>query len=212
MVVLGIDLRTSPNHPSAVALLGGKSGVEYLDKFSTNEDLEEVVGNYRPELIAIGTPLGLPEGLCCLESSCGCGGDRSQKKGRQSELELARMGISCFFTNKGSIVRNLIYRGIELRKQLRESDFEVIEVYAHATEVILFGDKVPPRKSAAGLMVLNERLGPLIGCIGSYMVGMDRNGCDAVLNAYTGFLHTQNETDVLGSEEEGTLVLPNLPK
>ena len=121
------------------------------------------------------------------------------------------MGISCFFTNKGSIIRNLIYRGISLSQRLRNLGFEVVESYPHATKVLLFGDKVPPKNSAASLAFLKERLTPLIQGLNTYEGELDRNSCDAVLNAYTGFLHTQNATDVLGSDEEGTLVLPKLP-
>jgi len=119
------------------------------------------------------------------------------------------MGISCFFTNKGSIIRSLIYRGIALKERLQGLGFRVVESYPHATKMILFGDKVPPKNSAASLAFLKERLSPLIAGLDNHM---DSNGCDAVLNAYTGLLHTQDGTDVLGDEQEGTLVLPKLPR
>ena len=90
--------------------------------------------------------------------------------------------------------------------------FEVVESYPHATKMILFGDKVPPKNSAASLVFLKERLSPLISGLDGHRNSMDRNGCDAVLNAYTGLLHTQEATDVLGDEEAGTLVLPRLPR
>ena len=73
-----------------------------------------------------------------------------QRKGRQSEIELASLGISCFYTSKGSIIRNLIYRSIRLSGQLGELGYPVIEVYPHATKVILFGDKAPPKNSPEG--------------------------------------------------------------
>ena len=126
-------------------------------------------------------------------------------------MELSRMGISCFFTSKGSIIRNLIYRGMALSSRLRDLGFKVVESYPHATKVILFGDKIPPKNSAASLAFMKERLAPLIGSLNPHLDGLDRNGCDAVLNAYTGLLHTQDATDTLGTPEEGTLVLPKLP-
>ena len=212
MVVLGVNLRASPKRPSTAVALNDHSSLSYVGSFLDDEELAQLAQSLKPQLISIGVPLSLPLGLCCLEPSHTCNLTVPRRKGRLLELELARMGIGCFFTNKGSIIRNLIYRSIELRKLLSESDFEVIEVYPHATKVILFGDKVPRRKSAASLVFLKERLALLISYIGPYMVGMDRNACNAVLNAYTGFLHTRNETDVLGSEEEGTLVLPRLPR
>ena len=212
MVILGVDLRASARRPSTAVALDDNSQVAFMNSFSGDDELAEMAQFHRPELIAIGAPLGLPLGLCCLESSCSCDFAVPQRKGRLLELELSRMGISCFFTNKGSIIRNLIYRGIELSGRLRGLGFEVIEAYPHATKVILFGDKIPPKNSAASLAFMKERLTPLIDGLSTYLDDLDRNGCDAVLNAYTGLLHSQNATDVLGCPEEGTLVLPKLPR
>ena len=211
MVILGVDLRASPNRPSTVVALDQDSKVAFMDSFSEDDELADMAREHQPDLISIGAPLGLPSGLCCLETSCSCNFALSQRKGRLLELELSRMGISCFFTNKGSIIRNLIYRGVALSRRLRELNFEVIEAYPHATKVILFGDKVPPKNSAASLAFLKERLTPLVEGLNDHLSELDRNACDAVLNAYTGLLHSQNATDVLGNPEEGTLVLPKLP-
>ncbi len=210
MVILGVDLRASPRRRSTVVALDPLSTIAFMNTFRDDEELAEIAQRHEPEMITIGAPLGLPSGLCCLETSCSCCVEQPQRKGRLLELELSRMGISCFFTNKGSIIRNLIYRGIALSRRLRELGFDVMETYPHATKVILFGDRVPPKNSAASLAFMKERLLPLIGGLGPHLKGLDRNGCDAVLNAYTGLLHSRCATDVLGTPEEGTLVLPKL--
>ena len=212
MVVLGVGLRATSKRPSTLVALDQDSSIISMDTFGEDDEVAQIAQDQNPELISIGAPLSLPLGLCCLETSCSCEFAVPQRKGRLLELELSRMGISCFFTNKGSIIRNLIYRSISLSQRLRGLGFEVVEAYPHATKMILFGDKVPPKNSAASLAFLKERLSPLIAGLDDHMNGMDRNGCDAVLNAYTGLLHTQDGTDVLGSEEEGTLVLPKLPR
>ena len=212
MVVLGVGLRVSSKRPSTLVALDRDSSILCMETFGEDDELAQIAQYQNPELISIGTPLGLPWGFCCLETSCDCEFEVPQRKGRLLELELSRMGISCFFTNKGSIIRNLIYRGIGLSERLRGLGFEVVESYPHATKMILFGDKVPPKNSAASLAFLKERLSPIIGGLDEHMSRMDRNGCDAVLNAYTGLLHTQDGTDVLGNDEEGTLVLPKLPR
>ncbi len=211
MVILGVDLRASSKGASTVVALDQQSKIVFMEHFGEDEELAEVARLKNPEVIAIGAPLGLPLGLCCLEVSHSCEFAQPQRKGRLLEIELARMGISCFFTNKKSIIRNLIYRGVSLSQLLRDLGFNVIEVYPHATKVILFGDKVPPKNSAASLAFMKDRLCPMIGGLDAHLKGLDRNACDAVLNAYTGLLHSQNATDTLGSEEEGTLVLPKLP-
>ena len=211
MGVLGVDLRASSKRLSTVVGLDQGSSVSFLESFNQDDELVQIAQSHQPALISIGAPLCLPLGLCCLEASCACDFATPHSKGRLLELELSRMGISCFFTNKGSIIRSLIYRGISLSRRLRELGFEVIEAYPYATKVILFGDKVPRKNSAAGVAFLKERLPLLVDSLNGHLDGLDRNRCDAVLNAYTGLLHSRNATDVLGAPEEGTLVLPKLP-
>lgn len=211
MVILGIDLRASSKRPSTVVALDGDSNVLFFDSFDNDPELHEMVQACGPDLIAIGAPLGLPGGLCCLETTCSCGFSTPQNKGRQSEIDLARMGISCFFTNKGSIIRNLIYRSIQLNQHLSKMGYRVIEVYPHATKVLLFGDNAPPKNSPGSVKFLKEKLTPLVTGLDPHLDAMDRNSCDAVLNAYTAVLHWQEKTDILGNEEEGMLVLPKLP-
>ncbi|MDA0733763.1 MAG: DUF429 domain-containing protein [Chloroflexi bacterium] len=212
MVLLGVDLRSSPKHASAIAALSADSEVvvSYLDAVHTDDEIVQIAETLQPSLIAIGTPLGLPDGLCCLETACDCKSHSPQQKGRQLELELARMGISCFFTSKGSIIRTLIYRAIALSQRLQKLGFNVIEVYPHATKVVLFGDSVPPKNSSGNLAYMKGHLPQLIGGLEPHLDSMDRNTCDALINSYTALLHSRNGTDVLGSPQEGLLALPKL--
>jgi len=212
MMILGVDLRASSKRASTVVAMDGQPCIKFVDSFHDDSGLVQIAESHRPELIAIGAPLRLPAGLCCLETTCDCQFSVALRKGRQSELELARMGISCFFTNKGSIIRNLIYRSMTLSTLLSGLGLDVIETYPHATKVVLFGDKVPPKNSAESLVFMKERLTPLIHGLGPHLDGLDRNTCDAMLNAYTGLLHTQDATDTLGAPDEGTVVLPKLPR
>lgn len=210
MVRLGIDLRSSPKHATAVAALDSHAELTFLGTANDDSQLEQLVQNLQPSIVAFGTPLGLPDGLCCLETSCTCKSRVPQTKGRQLEKELARMGISCFFTTKGSIIRNLIYRSIRLSQRLQDLGFEVIEVYPHATKVILFGDNVPPKNSSRSLPFMKKRLPGLIRGLDPFLPSLDRTLCDALVNSYTAYLHSHNNTDVLGSAAEGLLALPKL--
>ena len=76
----------------------------------------------------------------------------------------------------------------------------------------IFGDKVPPKNSPTSLPFMKNSLAPLVGGLDKYLDELDRNACDAVINAYTALLHSQQETDMLGTDEEGWLVLPRLPR
>lgn len=212
MSVLGVDLRASRKKPSSIAILDTESHLSELDSFYEDTELFKLVDDVRPDVVAIGAPLNLPLGFCCLDQSCDCHFSIPNRKGRLLELELAKMGISCFYTNKGSIIRELIYRGILLSATLREAGHNVIEVYPHATKMLLFGDKVPPKNSAISVSYMVGHLTSLVSGMEDRTDELDRNTCDAIINAYTGRLHSQCATDVLGDPEEGILVLPKLPK
>lgn len=209
MSFLGIDLSASPKRASFYALLDTGHNLTRLDHFRDFDELFELLQVHGPSVIAIDAPLSLPLGLDCLEESHPCSSILEQK-GRSSEQELASMHIGCFFTTKRSIIKTLIYRGLELRRELVTKGYEVIEVYPYATKVLLFGDKIPPKNSARGLAFLKERLAPLIGGLGPYMNGLNHDGSDAILAAYTACLHHEEHTDLLGMPEEGYVVVPRL--
>ncbi len=211
MSVLGVDLRASRKKPSSIAILDPQSHLTELGSFYEDDELIKLVDDISPALVAIGAPLNLPSGFCCLDQTCECHFSVPGRKGRLLELELAKMGISCFYTNKGSIISELIYRGILLSKTLRDAGHSVIEVYPHATKMLLFGDKVPPKNSAISVSYMIGHLTPLVSGMEEHADDLDRNTCDAIINAYTGQLHAQSNTDVLGDPEEGILVLPKLP-
>ena len=211
MSVLGVDLRASKKKPSSIAILDSESHLTQLGSFLEDDELIKLAQEVQPKVVAIGAPLNLPSGFCCLDPTCECRFSVPNRKGRLLELELAKMGISCFYTNKGSIIRDLIYRGIFLSKILQEAGHRVIEVYPHATKMLLFGDKVPPKNSAVSVSYMIGHLTPLVSGMEEHADDLDRNTCDAIINAYTGQLHAQSNTDILGDPEEGILVLPKLP-
>ena len=209
MSILGIDLSASPKRGSYYALIDGQAKLMHLDHFKQFDELLGFLEVYEPSLIAIDAPLYLPLGLDCLEESHSCS-PTLEHKGRTAEQELARMHIGCFFTTKRSIIKTLIYRGLELHKDLVERGYEVIEVYPYATKVILFGDKIPPKNSARGLAFLKERLSGLICGLDPHMNSLNHDECDALLAAYTACLHQNNQTDLLGIPEEGHMIVPKL--
>ena len=207
-MIFGVDLRSTPKRSSSIAALDSEGRLSSLTPLSYDQEIIGIAAKARPDIIAIGSPLSLPNGLCCLETSCRCDSAEPRIKGRHAELQLARMKISCFFTNKRSIIRTLIYRGIKVAGELRSDGHEVIEVYPYASKVVLFGGDAPPKNSPCSLPFIRERLNRLVHGLDSHLKDLDRDRCDAVLNAYTGLLQQQDETDRLGNEEEGWLVIP----
>ena len=211
MVVLGVDLRSSEQHESSIASISPQSlSLESIQSFKTDGDLLAIINESKPQLVALGTPLSLPNGMCCLDQKCACESDNRERKGRQCEIELAQMGISCFFTSKGSIISRLIYRGMKIRQDIEELGFEVVEVYPYASKVVLFGDSVPPKHNPASIKFMKEKLPSLINGLEGYLDDIDINGCDAILNSYTAVLHFSQATDLVGAEPEGLLAIPRL--
>lgn len=212
MTVIGVDLRATAKRLSTAVGLDDHLKLVKWDTFARDAELLELVVAQQPSVVAIGSPLTLPSGLCCLDSTCECALALPQAKGRLCEIELSRLGISCFYTNKWSIIRDLINRGVQLKHRLNELGFHVIEVFPHATKVMLFGDNLPRKKSAQSLPFLEEKLTTLIPDFDGRSEALDHNTCDAALSAYTGFLYLGDGTDCLGSPGEGVVIIPKLPR
>ena len=209
-MTLGIDLSGSCKKASPYALLDGDATLRCLASFKAHDELLPAVEEHRPDLIAIDAPLFLPLGLDCLEEDCACA-SANGRKGRVAEQELAGKGIGCFFTTKQSIIRNLIYRAMELGGDLARRGYPVIEVYPYATKVLLFGDEVPAKANPTSLPFLKEKLAGLIGGLDPHVNDLNHDRCDALLTAYTGYLHLMDRTDNVGLGKEGFISVPKLP-
>jgi predicted nuclease with RNAse H fold len=178
-------------------------------EFGEDEELLLILGRYGPSLVAIDAPLGLPLGLCCLEEGCPCT-PTLPHRGRVAEVELARMGIGCFFTTKRSIIKQVVYRGMKLARLLTSEGYQVIEVYPYATKLLLFGKKLPHKTSPLGLAYLKDALSRLIPGLEAQREVFNHHLSDGLLAAYTAYLHHTGQTDTLGIPEEGTIVIPRV--
>ncbi|MDH4299606.1 MAG: DUF429 domain-containing protein [Dehalococcoidia bacterium] len=130
----GIDLTSTEAKPSACLGLDNRSQLVYLGFLTKNRDMVALLGFYSPQVIAIDAPLSLPTGLCCLEESCSCKPEFPRKY-RQCDQELRQQKIPCYPTSKKTFIKDLIYRGIELKTsighELKQAS-QVIEVYPFA--------------------------------------------------------------------------------
>lgn len=203
---LGIDLTSSAAIPSACVCLDGKLDLVYQGWQTGDDDIVEVVVCHSPRVLAIDAPLSLPAGLCCLEENCACQ-PLSGEKGRRCERELARLAMPCFFTTKRSIIKEMVYRGIRLKRRLEEKGFEVIEVYPYASKVRLFGRPPVPKSRRCGLEWLKVRLQGLPWRVPG-LEQWDHNMCDAAIAAYTAYLYSRGMTEAVGKAEDGVIHIP----
>ncbi len=204
---IGIDLTSSPKRPTACVGLGEKLHLIFDDLLSSDGDILGVIASHRPCIVAIDAPIGLPKGLCCLEDVCSCRA-LLPGKGRICERELSRRGIPCYYTTKKSIIKNMVYRAISLKREIVARGCEVIEVYPYATKVALFGKPIPSKLEPAGIAFLRECLGCLMPHNAPQISGFNHDLCDALIAAYTAYLYAQGEAEVMGDLEEGAICVP----
>jgi len=207
----GIDLTSTEAKPSACLGLDGESQLVYLGFLTENRDIVALLNFYSPQLIAIDAPLSLPLGLCCLEESCPCK-PKFPRKNRQCDQELRQQGIPCYPTSKKTFIKDLIYRGIELKtsigREVKQAG-QVIEVYPFASKVCLFGKNIPRKTTKQGLSFLREKLGEILPSLKPYLDTFDHDLCDAAVAAYTALLHHQNRVEALGNSKEGLIFIPD---
>jgi len=207
----GIDLTSTEAKPSACLGLDSKSQLVYLGFLIENRDIVTLLNFYSPQVIAIDAPLSLPSGLCCLEESCPCKPE-FPRKNRQCDQELRQQGIPCYPTSKKTFVKDLIYRGTELKNSIgREAkqDCQVIEVYPFASKVRLFGKTVPRKTTKQGMSFVRDKLGEILPGLEPYLDMFDHDMCDAAVAAYTALLYHQNRVEALGNSEEGLILIPD---
>ena len=203
---IGIDLVSSPGKATACIGLDKDLNLAFAGSLHYDSDLVALAVNDEPHVIAIDAPLTLPKGLCCLEEDCPC--QPEQGVGRQCERELARLGIPCYFTTKRSIIKNMTYRGIALRKTLQGHGFQVLEVYPYASKVRLWGKPIPPKARRGGLDFLRANLGEIMPSAAPYLAGFNHDLCDAAVAAYTARLYFLGKAEGLGGVDEGLIWIP----
>ena len=207
----GIDLTSSEAKPSACLGLDSKSQIVYFGFITKNRYIVNLLDFYSPQVIAIDAPLSLPSGLCCLEEYCPCK-PKFPRNSRQCDQELRQQGIPCYPTSKKTFIKDLIYRGIELKNSISleaKQDCQVIEVYPFASNVRLFGATIPRKTTKQGLRFVRDKLRDILPNIEPHLDMFNHDLCDAAVAAYTALLHRQNEADALGNNVEGQIFIPS---
>jgi predicted nuclease with RNAse H fold len=207
----GLDLTSTEAKPSACLGVDSKSQLVYLGFLTNDTNIIALLSFYSPQVIAIDAPLSLPLGLCCLEEPCPCQ-PKFPRKYRQCDQELRQYGIPCYPTSKKTFIKDLIYRGIELKtsigRQVQQAG-QVIEVYPFASKVRLFGKTVPRKTTRQGMCFFREELGDIITGLKPYLDMLDHDLCDAAVAAYTALLHHKNRVEALGNSKEGLIFIPD---
>ncbi|PZC48920.1 MAG: putative nuclease (RNAse H fold) [Chloroflexi bacterium] len=205
--LLGIDLTASEKRASTFAALDGNGRFLDMGFARTDDDILDTVRRFDASLVGIDSPLGLPQGYCCLEESCDCG-PTAGAPGRSAERALSKAGIPLFWTTKRSIIKKMVYRGMSLAEGLEVEGRQVLEVYPYGAKVRLWGRRMPKKSTPEGLDFLIGRVAELIPGVSQTRTNLDHDLCDALLAAYTVYLLTQDKTEAFGAVEERQILLP----
>jgi predicted nuclease with RNAse H fold len=191
-VFLGIDLAGSPRGPTGMALLDEKlrcrTWVRYLD-----EEILADVDSFKPLVVGVDAPLGLPRGRESLES-------RGPPHFRECDLELRRRGIRFFPITIGAM-RALTERGIRLSKLLRSKGYTVFEAYPGGVQDVL---GLPRKQESIPRLVRGLRR------LGVKGLSEDVSGdeADAATCALAAYMWWRGMCEELGNPEEGVIILP----
>ncbi|GBD11643.1 hypothetical protein HRbin23_01314 [bacterium HR23] len=202
---LGLDPAT--RSPWAWAILGDDRALLDAGRVGGRQDALALALRLRPVVVAVDAPLGLPQGMDCLEPNCPCR-PTTGLAGRSCERELARRGVGLFFTTKRSLIKGMVYEATALRRDLEAHGLQVIEVYPYAVRRLLLGRKAPRKQRASARRALEDALTPLVPGVERLSPALGHDGQDAVLSALVGWLWHHGLTDALGQEEEGLLHVP----
>jgi len=180
--IIGIDLAGTPKNPSGLAFWKNKT-VKACLLHDDREILENITKN-NPALIAIDAPFCLPqEGLL-----------------RKADREMISRGYRVFPPALATM-RMLTLRAIKLNKLIGKKGYNVIEVHPTSTRKAL---KMPLKDW--GIIQATFKSMGLEGDVKARM--LTPHELDAVTAAFTAHLHINNQTDALGDEKEGYIIVP----
>ncbi len=198
MLCLGIDPSGSERRPTGLAVLDDGL-LAHSWTASRDEEILRAAEEVGPDVVAIDSPLSLPKGRCCADSSCPCAVHGIV---RSADREVARLGYHPYWTLLPSMV-NLTLRGIGLKRQLEAKGVKVIEVYPGAAQ-----DRLGlPRKRQGrdGLERGLERLGVRFKQPKQKRV---HDELDAATAAYVGLCFLQGRFEAAGLPDEVQIILP----
>ncbi len=181
-VIIGIDLAGKPENPTGWALWENrvvKTSLIYTD----NEILEGITHN-KPTIIAIDAPFSLP------------------KRGilRKADKEMIRKGYRVFPPSLPAM-KKLTLRAIRLNKLIAEKGYKTIEVHPTSTRKAL---NIPLKDWGKIQTILAQ-----IGLEEDLAVRtLTPHEIDAITAALTAYLHMQNQTETIGDEQEGCIIIP----
>lgn len=209
----GLDPAGSPLRPSGLALLDSRLRVIGLATVGQDDEVQAFLEPHRERIRWVGLdgPLGVPRhlGRCCFEGprpGCSCRQPEGLR-GREAERAMSALGIGIYYLTKKAFARSWIQRSLRLADRLSRLGYRVLEVYPYGTKRRLWGRALPPKETLQGRRFLRARLEEL-GLLLPDGRLPSHHELDALVAAYTAWLHDRGGTECHGDPDEGAIVLP----
>lgn len=179
---MGIDLAGKSENPTGWALwIGGVVNTDLL--YEDNEILECIIQK-KPSLIAIDAPLKLPkEGFL-----------------RNADKEMIRRGYRVLPPMLPNM-KKLTMRAMKLNAEIMEMGYKTIEVHPTSTRKALN----MPTKNWKQIQTILINIGLKVNLKTRFLTNHE---IDATTSALTAYLHILGQTEIIGDEEEGHIIVP----
>lgn len=181
--IIGLDLAGLSKNPSGIASLNGKTVQANL--VYSNSEIMDTIEKHKLSLIAIDAPLNFP------------------KKGftRAADRQMTKHGYRVLPPNFIHM-KELTQRAVELNRLITQKGYRTIEVHPTSSRKAL--QILPPKEWVTVQKILKQ-----IGLKGDLETRiLSSHELDAITAALTAELYLKNQTEQIGDEQEGYVVVP----
>lgn len=182
IVIIGIDLAGKEENPTGIAIW--EKGKVETHLIYINKEILKFIRNVKSSIVAIDAPLKLP------------------KNGflRKADKDLIKKGYRVFPPGLPAM-KMLTLRAIRLNRLITKEGIKTIEVHPTSTRKALN----MPVKDWEKIQATLESMG-LEGTLKERT--LSPHEIDAVTAALTAYLYMKGETEALGNNEEGYIIIP----
>jgi len=196
-IFFGVDLAGRIDEVTGIAAVSDKKELVFVNEVKPDIAIRNYIDYHRPVIIGIDAPLSIPNGKYGTYAS------------RKCDRDLITLGIPTFAT---SMLAQLTFRALTIQSVLTRK-YQIIEVYPHATRLRMgIHDKEKnPKNTEKNREATQSRLSRFVKNMPrSSKVLLSADALDAILAAYTAYLHFNHLTEGIGDETEGKIYIPKV--
>jgi predicted nuclease with RNAse H fold len=192
-IFFGVDLAGRIDAVTGIAAVSDKKELVFVNEVKPDIAIRNYIDYHRPVIIGIDAPLSIPNGKYGTYAS------------RKCDRDLISLGIPTFAT---SMLAQLTFRALTIQSVLSQK-YQIIEVYPHATHIRMGVEGKHHKNTEKGRELIQSKLSRFVKNMPrSSKVLLSSDSLDAILAAYTAYLHFNHLTEGIGDESEGKIFIP----